>query len=231
MSAKIVLYVVLASCVAVLAGCGGIEQRHHPAYAPMEPIAYPDAPEGDTAGSLYSNQRGLSLFADTRARSVGDIINVVLVESTRAAKSADTDVSRSADVGVAAPVLFGQPFNFGGGDAYDLSQSVEASSGFQGSGSSNQSNSLSGAIAVQVARVLPNGNLQIQGEKWLALNQGEEYIQLRGIVRPQDISPTNAIPSTLVADARISYGGVGIVGDANEPGWLTRFFNSPINPF
>ncbi len=231
MIVKLIISAVFTAALVTLSGCGGIETRQHPAYSPMEPIAYPNAPEGDTAGSLYSDQNSLSLFADTRARSVGDIISVVLVESTRAAKSADTDVSRSADVGVEAPVLFGQPFNFGGDDAYDLSQSIEASSGFQGGGSSAQSNSLTGAIAVQVARVLPNGNLQIQGEKWLALNQGEEYIQLRGIVRPEDISPTNAIPSTLVADARISYGGVGVVDDANTPGWITRFFTSPMNPF
>ena len=84
---------------------------------------------------------------------------------------------------------------------------------------------------MQVARVLPNGNLMVQGEKWLALNKGEEFIQLRGIVRPQDISATNTIPSTLVADARISYGGTGVIDRANSPGWFSKFFNSPLNPF
>ena len=108
---------------------------------------------------------------------------------------------------------------------------IAANSEFTGNGSSNQSNSLSGAIAVQVARVLPNGNLIVQGEKWLALNKGEEFIQLRGIVRPEDISATNTIPSTLVADARISYGGTGIIDRVNTPGWFSKFFNSPLNPF
>ena len=102
---------------------------------------------------------------------------------------------------------------------------------FEGSGSSNQSNSLTGAIAVQVSRVLPNGNLMIQGEKWLALNKGEEFIQLRGIVRPEDVSSQNTIPSTMVADARISYGGTGMIDQANSPGWISRFFNSSLNPF
>jgi flagellar L-ring protein precursor FlgH len=90
---------------------------------------------------------------------------------------------------------------------------------------------LQGAIAVQVAKVLPNGNLVVQGEKWIKLNQGDEFIQLRGIIRPEDISPLNTIPSSLVADARISYGGTGIIEEANTPGWLTRFFTSPLNPF
>lgn len=217
--------------VAFCAGCSSIEEKVHPAYSPIEPIEYPDAEEGITPGSLYSEQRGLSLFADTRARSIGDIVSVMLIESTSAGKSADTAVSKGSDVGVEAPVLYGQPFNFGGNDAYDLSQSLSSEYGFNGEGSTNQSNSLTGAIAVQVSKVLPNGNLVVQGEKWIKLNQGDEFIQLRGIIRPEDISPTNAVPSTLVADARISYGGTGIIDDANTAGWATRFFTSPLNPF
>jgi len=214
-----------------LVGCVSVEEKVHPAYAPIEPIEYPDVDEGKSPGSLYSERRGLALFADTRARMIGDIVSVVLIESTSAAKSADTAVSKGSDIGVDAPSLFGQPFNFGYEDRYDLSQSISSQYGFSGEGSSNQSNRLSGAIAVQVSRVLPNGNLVVQGEKWIKLNQGDEFIQLRGIIRPQDISPTNTVPSTLVADARISYGGTGIVEDANEAGWLTRFFTSAFNPF
>jgi flagellar L-ring protein precursor FlgH len=130
--------------------------------------------------------------------------------------------------------LFGREnpdFAVDGYTGLTLEQSISSSSEFAGNGSSNQSNSLTGAIAVQVARVLPNGNLIVQGEKWLALNKGEEFIQLRGIVRPQDISATNTIPSTLVADARISYGGTGVISRANSPGWFSKFFNSPLNPF
>ena len=216
---------------ALLVGCGGVETKVHPAYAPIEPIEYPDQSSGMTPASLYNEQSGLSLFEDTRARAIGDIVSVVLQESTSAAKSADTDLSKGSDIGVDAPVLFGEPFDFGGGGNYDLSQSISSEYGFQGQGSSNQSNRLQGAIAVQVAKVLPNGNLVVQGEKWIKLNQGDEFIQLRGIIRPEDISPLNTIPSSLVADARISYGGTGIIEEANTPGWLTRFFTSPLNPF
>ena len=226
--------VITVACLVSLAGCAGIEGTSHPAYAPMEPIVYTNPAEGITEGSLYSERRGLSLFADTRARSVGDIINVVLIESTQASKNAGTAVDRGASIDVAPPTLFGRTgTNFDVGDYTNLTleQSAASDSEFTGNGSSNQSNSLTGAIAVQVARVLPNGNLMIQGEKWLALNKGEEFIQLRGIVRPEDISATNTIPSTLVADARISYGGTGVIDRANEPGWFSKFFNSPLNPF
>jgi flagellar L-ring protein precursor FlgH len=224
----------LSCAMLALNGCAGIESRTHPAYAPMEPIVYTNPQQGITPGSLYSENRGISLFADTRARSVGDIINVVLVESTQASKNAGTAVERGSSLEVAKPTLFGRTDpTFGAGDYANLTfeQSVAADSEFEGSGSSNQSNSLTGAIAVQVSRVLPNGNLMIQGEKWLALNKGEEFIQLRGIVRPEDVSSQNTIPSTMVADARISYGGTGMIDQANSPGWISRFFNSPLNPF
>ncbi|MFW6342307.1 MAG: flagellar basal body L-ring protein FlgH, partial [Halothiobacillaceae bacterium] len=102
---------------------------------------------------------------------------------------------------------------------------------FDGSGNASQENSLDGQITVTVARVLPNGNLIVRGEKFLGINQGTEFVRVSGIVRPQDIGSDNTIDSTRIADARISYGGQGIINDANNMGWLARFFNSPIFPF
>jgi len=84
---------------------------------------------------------------------------------------------------------------------------------------------------VTVVEVLANGNLVVQGEKWININQGEEYIRLRGIVRPSDISPDNTIASVRVANAQIQYSGDGSLADANEQGWLAKFFNSPWMPF
>ncbi|HKK03898.1 MAG TPA: flagellar basal body L-ring protein FlgH, partial [Gammaproteobacteria bacterium] len=102
---------------------------------------------------------------------------------------------------------------------------------FDGEGDAAQSNQLEGSITVTVSEVLPNGNLVIQGEKWVKINQGQEYIRLRGIVRPVDIGPDNTVLSTQVADAQLAYGGTGVVAQSNSPGWLTRFFNSPLWPF
>jgi flagellar L-ring protein precursor FlgH len=218
----------------IMSGCSGIESRSHPAYAPLEPIIYTTPPASVTPASLYSEQRGLSLFADTRARAVGDIITVMLMESTQASKNADTALSRDSGITVAPPTVFGRANPDFSADRFrglTLEQDIAAESEFSGNGTSSQSNSLNGAIAVQVARVLPNGNLMVQGEKWLALNRGEEFIQLRGIVRPQDVSPTNTISSMMIADARISYGGTGVIDRANTPGWFSKFFNSPLNPF
>jgi flagellar L-ring protein precursor FlgH len=77
---------------------------------------------------------------------------------------------------------------------------------------------------------LPNGNLQVRGEKWIRLNQGNEYIQIEGIIRPADIAPDNSIPSSRVADAHIAYGGRGALADSNVMGWLSKFFNSAYYP-
>ena len=150
-------------------GCAGIEEKSHPAYAPMDPIVYTDTRQGDTSGSIYNERQGMSLFADTRARSVGDIISVILTESTQASKNAGTAIGRESGIDVSPPTIFGKTnpdFRVDRYTGLTLEQSIESESEFSGNGSTNQSNSLSGAIAVQVARVLPNGNLMVQGGGW-----------------------------------------------------------------
>lgn len=217
---------------ALLAGCAGVESDSPPEYVKIEPIEYPEVTVSTApiTGSLYASNRSMFLFEDVRAHEIGDIVSVVLVESTSATKSADTDVSKDGSVSIVEPTILGAPVTINNG-RYSLGTELSSSSAFESEGSSNQSNRLNGSIAVQVSKVLPNGNLEIQGEKWIKINQGDEYIRLRGIVRPEDLSPTNTIPSTLVADARISYGGTGILNESNTPGWLTRFFMSPLMPF
>ena len=79
-----------------------------------------------------------------------------------------------------------------------------------------------------IAEVLPNGSFVVRGEKWMKLNQGDEYIRIAGLIRPMDISADNTIDSTRIANARITYGGKGTMADSNRMGWLARFFVSPI---
>ena len=97
---------------------------------------------------------------------------------------------------------------------------------FKGNAKSDQGNSLVGNISVHVLRVLPNGNLMIRGEKWITLNNGDEYIRLTGVIRSKDIGSNNTIFSNKVANARIQYAGTGDFADAQEQGWLTSFFGS-----
>lgn len=197
----------------------------NPDYMAARPVVPPPAPP--VSGSLYRAGYNMRLFEDPIARNVGDILTITLIEKTDAKKKADTGLSKesngtvSADLGTSG--LQTKPWSV------DFDASAQRD--FDGSGKSEQSNSLKGNISVVVSDVLPNGNLVVRGEKWIALNQGEEYIRISGLVRPEDVGPDNTVPSFLVADARISYGGTGAIADANTLGWLTRFFISAVFPF
>jgi len=112
-----------------------------------------------------------------------------------------------------------------------LEGSIGNESKFSGNGAAAQSNKLDGNISVTVAKRFPNGNLLVRGQKWIAINTGREFVRLQGIVRPSDIAPDNSVVSYKVADAYIAYGGQGTIANANKPGLLYRFFNSPYTPF
>lgn len=229
-----ILWVVAA--LIVVSGCASSPPRQAD-YRPTMPPAYTYAePEN---GSIYQAAQDVRLFEDVKARRVGDVITVVLRESTSASKSAKTSADKDQNTEIASPTFFGATptFNLPGIIPLDsnrdntLEQNLSATRSFEGEADSSQSNSLAGEITVTISDVLPNGNLVVRGEKWLTLNQGEEFIQISGIVRPQDITTRNTILSTQIADARIAYSGKGALAESNQMGWLARFFNHPIWPF
>ncbi len=193
-----------------------------PMYAPVTPVMK-RADIADT-GSLFTAMSSNSLYSDIKARNIGDIVTVTLQENTNATKSAGTTTSKESVVD-AQPIigLGGNPIRIGN---ESIQLGMNTSNEFTGDAQANQSNSLRGNISVTVVDVLPNQNLRIRGEKWLTLNSGDEYIRLDGIIRAADISPTNEIASTKIANARIQYSGTGAFARAQEKGWLTRFFDS-----
>lgn len=180
-------------------------------------------------GSIYSNGHAIELFRDTRAYRVGDTLTVLLQEKTAAKTTAETSTKKDDSLELGAPTIFGRGVTDAGKAI--LGANSEASRSFKGSGNSSQSNSLDGEITVMVARVLPNGNLAVRGEKILTINQGAEFVRLRGIIRPQDVRPDNTVYSSRIANAQVSYGGDSALSDANEAGWASRFFNSKYWPF
>jgi len=219
---------ILASAVLLLSGCARSVGDVRP-YAPMVPIQVVVAPQAvATGGSLYRAGPGLNLYSDRRARDVGDLLTINLIENTTAQTTATTSVDKSSEIGMAAPNIAGAALTYGGRDL--LSASVNGERGFSGNGNSAQSNRLQGSLTVTVVQRLPNGNLVVQGQKNMRLNQGDELVQIQGIVRAADINPDNSVPSSRVADARIAYGGRGAIAQSNSMGWLGRFFNSPIFP-
>jgi flagellar L-ring protein precursor FlgH len=154
---------------------------------------------------------------------------VLLVERTDASKESSTSTARGSSIDTGLPTFAGRPITSGGTPIFNNELSSDTT--FGGQADSSQSNRLDGSITVTVIERLPNGNLRVQGEKRITINQGEEFIRLDGIVRPVDIGPENTVPSTQVADAAISYSGRGNLAATNRPGWLARFFNSPWFPF
>lgn len=222
----------LLCCLAavLLAGCATM---HHEKKDPKEDddglgwTQEPVAPANN--GAIYQVGRDVDLFENPIARHVGDVVTIVLSEATNAQKSATTKTQKSTSNTLPGVSLFGSPVTIHG--AQVLSGNVNDASKFDGEGNSAQSNSLTGYITTTVAKVLPNGNLYIKGEKKIWINQGQENVVLSGVIRPIDLAPDNSIPSSRVANARISYGGKGAINDANSAGWLSRFFNSPWTPF
>lgn len=208
----------VAAAGLLLTGCTtviGVQPGKYPPAMPSQELS-PTAKDG----GLYQSATAITLFDDVTARRVGDTITVRLSESTQASKSAQTDASKTSSLDTGNPSLLGTTVTRNADPI--LSNSFESSQDFSGDGSSSQSNSLQGNITVTVAEIYPNGNLLVRGEKWLTLNQGEEYIQVAGIVRPADIAANNTIDSFMIADARITYSGNGTVANVNKPGVISK---------
>ncbi len=167
----------------------------------------------------------MNLYGDGRAYRVGDIITVNLQESTQSSKSSSTSIDKGSNTNINAGVVLGRDLNMG---RWPITTDLSGNSSFSGDGSSDMSNSLSGEITATIHEVRPNGTLLVRGEKWLTLNQGDEYIRVSGIVRAQDIDASNTIASNRLADARITYSGTGAVQNSNTIGWLAKFFLSPM---
>lgn len=220
--------VLLVTALGLLQGCtiGPQPVPDDPAYAPVVTASTMLPPPN--RGGIYQPDYSVALFEDRRATRVGDILNVILSERTQSSKSADTEITKENAIDIDAGTILGDVPTFGD---YGLQTSIQQDRELTGEASSDQSNSLSGSIAVTVAEILPNGLLVVRGEKWMTLNTGEEFIRLRGLVRPEDIQPDNTVLSTRLADARIAYSGTGDLADANRQGWLSRFFNSEYWPF
>jgi len=215
------------TCVALL-GLSACQSLHPPKDDDGMSWAETPAPT-PTNGAIYQSGRELALFENPAARHVGDIVTIVLNEQTAAKKSSSTNTNKATADTLPGMTLLGKALTVHGVPI--MSNNIADSAKFTGEGDSAQSNSLQGYITVTVQKVLPNGNLYVKGEKWIGINQGEEFIRVTGVIRPIDLGPDNSIPSSRVANARIAYGGKGALADANSQGWLSRFFNSPWTPF
>ena len=225
--AKFNRLVVVALGLVALAGCGMVPHKP-PKQDPVVPRVLPP-PIPRTEGAIYQTGQQMELFADLKAHRVGDIVTILLQETTSASKSAVTKTTKTTSVNNTGPTIFGRTPTVHGVPVGTVAMSGADS--FDGEGQSSQGNSLLGSLTVTVMEVQPNGNLVVQGDKTLRLNQGDEFVHVSGIIRPADISSVNSVSSAKVADAHISYSGKGVINASNSMGWLARFFNSVFSPF
>lgn len=201
---------------ALLAACNNLPAKlsHTPEFAPVYPVAEPQR-STQASGAIY-NGRGSDLwFGKGRSYAVGDLINVLLNESTQANRQQSGDISRKQTNDIVPGATWAKKLNSNSiANAFNSSEITS-----KGSGSADQTASLTGSITVTVVEVLANGNLMVRGEKQLALTEGAETIQVSGIVRPDDISPSGMVQSRRLANAQISYRGTGDMASATRPGW------------
>ena len=205
-------------CLVTASGCSTyVEQISSADFAPVFP--QDAAADRLATGSIYHHGAPGLFVSDRRASQVGDVLTIALNESFQASKSQTTSAAKSDSFSTALPAAI-----FGGFDG--ASMSTSSASNFNGEGSAAQSNSFTGLVTVSVVRVFPNDNLEILGQKKLTLNNGDEYIRVRGIVRPADIGAGNIVNSNRLANAEITYIGAGDLADSGKRGWLSRIISN-----
>ena len=215
------LTLLAAGLLSVLSGCAAIYSTPPTAvHQPMTARPEPRAQAIPATGSIYQNAAIRPLFEDRRARHVGDIITINLVENTAAQKTSNASASRNSNIAGGIASLARLPL----GGLTGLEAEAGMNSDFAGQGGAAANNAFTGVITVTVIEALPNGNLLVSGEKQIAINQGDEFIRFSGIVNPTTISTSNTVQSTQVADARIEYKGSGYIDESQRMGWLQRFF-------
>jgi flagellar L-ring protein precursor FlgH len=191
---------------------------HTPSFAKERiPASIPASSEG----SLWPSTVSFGLFADLKARNVGDNVTINIVESASASKNATTSTARNSDIEASWSGVLSKL----SGDWVGSDQKAAFANSFDGKGETTRKSSLNAYITAQVIQVLPNGNLAIHGSRQVQVNNENQFINIQGVVRPEDISSNNIVLSTFIADAKIELSGRGVVSDKQRVGWLTRILD------
>lgn len=221
LAARCAGFAVVLVVAAMLAGCVTTTPPTA-VHQPMTIRPEPRSPYQTNAGAIYQPGAIRPLFEDRRARLIGDTLVINISERTQAAKKASSSADRTQTIDTSVTQIAGLPLKGMQGSTLQ----ADGSNVFAGKGASSADNNFTGTITVTVIEALPNGNLLVSGEKKVAINQGDEFIRFSGVVNPTQITASNTVQSTQVADARIEYRASGYIDEAQVMGWLGRFFLS-----
>lgn len=220
----------LAALVLSLAGACGCASAPAPAPSvyegPLPQLELDHRPRPISEGSLFEGGSAADLVGDFRAHRIGDVLTVRIAESSLGRTAADDKLDKSSSISLKAPIVFGYEGKLAGkiGPAFDPALALDASTAkqFEGAGETSRNNTLSGTIAVRVLAVGTGGQLLVAGQKEVTVNHEKQRLTLAGIVRPEDVLADNSIPSNVVADLTIHYGGRGDIADTTREGWFSR---------
>jgi flagellar L-ring protein precursor FlgH len=189
-------------------------------------------PANTFAQSLWHDEISKPMFADKRATSVGDIITIVVSETSTASKNNGTKTEKQSSLS-AAITSFLYPVTATGlltkkGQLPAMAYNSDIK--HDGSGSINNSETVVAKVAVRIVDVLPNHNFVVEGRRETAFSGEKQTIILRGTVRQDDVTSFNTVFSYNVADATIQIIGKGSVSDTQRKGWFTRIWDK-LTPF
>ena len=219
MRASVARLLALAPLVTLLAGCFTMQPKVDVAdTAPVRPPVV--QPPAINNGSIFQGASYRPLFEDHRARLVGDTITVQIVEKVAASQKSTSSVDKSGSVSAGISALpFFAPNSFKRANA-----AATSDQSYEGKGTTESANTFSGTITATVVDVLPNGHLVITGEKQIGVNQHVDVLRFSGQVDPRAIQPGNSVLSAQIANVRIEQRGRGAQAEAQQIGWLGRFF-------
>jgi flagellar L-ring protein precursor FlgH len=217
----------LSTATMLLSGCStpSAALSHTPEFAPV----YPPMAEKvqSNSGAIFSSRTD-NWFGRNKSYQIGDVVTVLLNEETQTERNVAANLNRKSTNNVLAGSTglsnAIQNISVGGSKLSGVLQGIKmdgAEITNSGGGQDSKTAKLIGAVTVTVVEVLANGNLVVRGEKQLALTEGSEIIQLSGIIRPIDISPSNMVQSSRLANAQIAYRGTGDLANAGKAGWGT----------
>jgi flagellar L-ring protein precursor FlgH len=215
----------LITLALLLTACGGVS--HIGDYKPKQrkyesSVDLTVATSDTTNGSLFSRtHQGNYLFADQRAMRAGDILTINVVEDANAERGAKTDLAREASIDLQISSFLGLMKLIEGNLDEDLLKGAQKSD-FYGRGETSRTDHVRATVPAMVKKVLPNGNLFVEGHRVILVNNEEHHFYVSGVIRPVDILDDNSVDSARIADAEIEFTGRGVVSEKQNPGWLQR---------